>query len=218
VIDGSVARSVIYVNDLGQRFSVRVEAASLDRVLDFFDDPLCIEVVPSSASSGMSTDDRSSEDVASELIQAASESGQEPSDDDVTAITGAVTSSFGAADRAIAFDLESFGPNDNPELPHLGHFFVDPFVPSGGSDIYSPRTGTYFRAQLYLSSGKTASWVIRSSTGLVAASGFASAGNWTNNMEVGSPRSTSHYLRVYGWGMNSTYSVYGSWRSESFSK
>jgi hypothetical protein len=218
VVDGGVAAVAEFVNALGQVFRVKVEARDETQVLEFFDHRLCMEIVQADPGSGEVSDSTDPGDVLAAIEEQAQANGDEDAVDFLGQLREVIAVEVPAEARVILFDLEAFGPDDDPSASHVGHFYVDPYVANGASDIYSPRRSTYLSAQLYVSAGRAGSWIRVSQSWSAAASGSAYAAQWTRNMQINSSGQTAYFLHVYGWGANTTYSVYGTWRSESFSK
>jgi hypothetical protein len=226
-----------YSNSKGQTFSITVSSDVATSVQEFLTLPLCLEVVPARGFTDTNSATATLGDVETELAKLAEDAlgpdNTVPSEalkSEIDGFLGGLDNPDeipGTGERVISIEPNlvctdgTCAGNVTVGEPATVYLVVDPTVAPGYYDTYSVKTATYVSALLQSGRG-TIFAAIRNSTNWVAqASGAASTGNYTSQMQVWQSPAGGHFLSVYAYLSNpwvAVYSVWGTWQIESYGK
>lgn len=233
---GEVALIGGYRNELGQSFTITVEAFGADsaaRAEEFFSSGVCVErVIDGDA---LEIGPAAPVDVDASITEAESElerHGLTVDDADrellTTMLTDAETFITGGASRDDPADPAAPSParlitidyvgddSVTPDEEATGYFLIDPSISYNGYDVYSVRRSNWVSATGYSSRGTLALWIYTTSWNL-RSSGAASPGRYTRPLGTWAP-SSGAFLLATAYKSSVSYQLWGTWRSESWSK
>ena len=231
------ALNATYTNSKKQTFTITVSGDDETSLQQFLEKPMCLDVVPAKGLSGKSSDSMKHADVKEEIAgqakdvlppldAAATEALESEIDGLLTDLE--TPADLGQGDRLISIEPK---PVCNATIcddgikvgdPATVYAVLDPTVAAGKYDTYSVKTTTYVSALVQSGRGTIFAAIRHSPDWAAKASGAASTGNYTPQMQIWqSPAAGGHFLSVYAYTSNpwvAFYNVWGTWQIESYGK